>query len=82
MNLKVTIESRARIAIFHSTFDCRVIFINEMALNELDCQSRLADTLTKLSKRWTRLYDRISLTTTAYDYELILPQKLCLYFVG
>jgi len=40
--------------------NCRVIFIYEMALDELDCQSRLSN------------------TTTADDYELVLPQELCL----
>ena len=26
------------------TLDCRVVFVNEVTLNELDCQSRLPDT--------------------------------------
>lgn len=29
---------------FVRTFDCRVIFINEVALDELDCEARLAHT--------------------------------------
>jgi hypothetical protein len=28
------------------TLDCRIVFIDEMTLNQLDCEARLSDTAT------------------------------------
>jgi hypothetical protein len=47
-----------RVAAARLTFDCRVVLVNKVTLDELDGQTRLSD------------------TTTADDYELVLAEKL------
>ena len=64
------------------TFDCWVILINEVTLNELDSQRRLSNTWVMAYQRLSFLHNPIFLTATPDNYELVLSQKLSLYFVG
>jgi len=67
------------------TFDSWIVFVHEVALNELDRQSRLANTCPRT--RYVRPLAFLSyapgfgLTTATDDNELILPQELGLSMI-
>jgi hypothetical protein len=57
------------------TFNSWIILVHEVALNELDGKSRLADTYMPISARITSKGARGRRTTTAHDNQLVLPKE-------
>jgi hypothetical protein len=57
------------------TFNSWIILVHEVALNELDGKSRLADTYMPVSSKIPPKGTRGRRTTTAHDNQLVLPKE-------